>query len=257
MKKMIVYCVLLIMWVFSCSSDLHDEISRTYNDPVIQEPVVQSIVERNTILVSWDADYGTDAFVLERKTDTESSVFEEVYRGTSHSFVDTLPEGRYLYRLRFRRGRRVFGPSDQVLGISSSIVRDEHEPNDNQANATYLENTTGANLFFYKSLDGQEVYDHDWYYIVLPPRSYASVSVDDDTLEGTGVLTHFDVYLHGLTSYPVADNHAFDVDNRSNDRCYVYFYLAPRPDKYLDDEIAGGSVIRYNIQIREIVYMVD
>lgn len=255
MKSIGFFCVLISVFFFSCSSDLHDEVTRTYADPVIQKPLVRSVVERNKIFLSWNMDFGTDKYILERQKD-ETPGFEEVYRGSGTSFVDVLPEGRYYYRMRFLRGRKMFGPSSPVLGVSSNISLDEHEPNNNRTSATHLENVINASLYYYKASDGQEVYDHDWYFIVLPPRSFAEVTVDEDELD-VGRDTHFRVHYPGEASYTIKDSHFFEVENVDNWQRPVLFYIEPEPSEYLEANIAGGSVIRYKIQIEWIQYIVQ
>ena len=253
MQKKVAFIPVLVSAVFiSCQPPIFEKLSRTEDDPVAEVPSVVSLVKESTITVTWTRDEASDSYIVERKEDTASSIYEQVYAGKTSSYTDYPDEGRYYYRLRKVRGTKTFEASSGALGISATVTRDMHESNDNASTANFLESDVIANMFYFKGLDGQVVSDSDWYYIELPPDSKAYVSVDDDSLSGSALTTHFMVSRPGVPEENISDLQAFVIENPDSQRKNVYFKIVPYPTLFLATATAGGSVVSYTISIESI-----
>jgi hypothetical protein len=248
---------ILIFMCCSCTPGMFELLDRTINDPALQKPEVESFVESNTIRIIWGRDEGADEYILERAEDEKTLVFWEVYRGDAVEYSDGgLPDNkRYLYRLFKRRGKKMFGPTEQALGVSSLVCRDVYEPNDTMESAIQLETIDYiSNMYYYRAYSGEEAVDEDWYFIKIPPLRQASVVVNDSRVEESDRPTHFEYYEYDRDHKTVRQLLNFWIVNNELVTKNYYFKLYPAKNQYIGAELpAGGAIIQYKISIREIV----
>ena len=248
--------ILLILFILlGCHSDMYDMLHRTINDPVVVKPNVQSFVETKSILISWDYDEGADEYILERAFDSPGTLFYiTVYRGKALSYADRDLEDdqRFIYRLSKRRGNAVFGPSAEVLGVSSIVTRDIYSNNSIET-ALRLESIDYiANIYYYRSYNGLELIDEDWFYIDIPPMRQASIVVNDSQVDISNTPTHFEYYVVSRDSAPVMQLRDFWIINNELETKRFYFKLYPAKSQFVMGSIPGGGIIQYKISLVSI-----
>jgi len=249
-------CILFLFTLISCSPGMYEMLHRTLDDPKIVKPYVESFTESNAIFISWDYDEAADEYILERAQDSPFTLFfSTVYSGDEQHYADRglKDDTRYIYRLSKRRGNAVFGPSQEVLGVSSLVIRDLHR-NDTMETALHLESADYiANIYYYRSYSGLELIDNDWFYIDLPPLRQASVVVKDAEVELSESPTHFEYYTYGRESNPVLNLRDFFIINNELQANRFYFMLHPAKLQFVGSGIpAGGSIVQYRISLVEI-----
>jgi len=253
---------LLLLVLTGCNPGMYEMLHRTIDDPVIVKPNVESFVESNAIFVNWKEDEGADEYILERAEDISGSlVYRVVYRGTGTSYADRgLEEDiRYIYRLSKRRGKEVFGPSPEAMGVSSLVCRDVYR-NDTMADALRLESIDYiANIYYYRSYGGLEIYDEDWYYIEIPAMRQASVVVNDSQVAESDQPTHFEYYEYGRNAHSVKQLKDFWIINTELETKRYYFKLFPATSQFVlpgsgSGSVlpAGGDIVQYRISIGSI-----
>lgn len=239
-----------------CNPGVYDALSRTLDDPVVVSPLVESFVESNAIFVKWGYDEGADEYILERAEDSIGDLaYKTVYSGTGLEYADRgLDEGkRYIYRLSKRRGKAMFGPSDEVLGVSSLICRDVYR-NDTMDDAIKLESMDYiANIYYYRSYSGLELIDEDWYYIDIPPLRQASVVVNDSQVDVADTPTHFYYYEFTRGNNAVIQLKEFWIINNELESRRYYFKIYPAKTRFVAAGMpAGGTIIQYRISLSQI-----
>lgn len=255
-KAMAVAAVMWVAAVMGCTPGMYEMLNRTTEDPWPEKPEVESFVEPKTIRVRWQADAGADEYILERAKDGMALYFSEVYRGGEREYVDRglEEEGRYIYRLYKRRGKRTFGPGGTALGVSTLVCRDAYEPNGRKEEALKLETIDYiGNLYYYRAYGGEEVVDEDWYYIRIPALRQASVVVNDAQVAESNAPTHFRYYEYGRDDKDVIQLKSFWIVNTELVTRDYYFKLHPAEKQYIGGNPAGGAIIKYRISIGEIV----
>ncbi len=246
------FVIALAILAASCGSALFGTLSRSAGDPAVVTPRATSMETPLAVTLDWDADEAADYYVLERRRDTESSQYAEVYRGTGTRYADSPAEGRYYYCLTKVRGERDFGPSRPAFAVSSPVARDEYEPDDGMAEARLLESAAIANMYYFRGSDGQVLSDADWYRVTLPPRSVAYLTLTDYSAEGAEVDTHFVVYRAGLAESVIHNKHPFEIENDANVRRDLFFAIKPNAVRYIPSVDSGGRVIVYKIAVERI-----
>jgi len=248
--------ILFLFTLTACSDGMYDMLHRSIEDPKIVKPNVESFVESNTIFISWDYDAGADEYILERAEDSPGLLsYRTAYRGTNLEHADRgLENGkRYIYRLSKRRGSQIFGPSDEVLGVSSLITRDVYK-NDTMEQALKLESIDYiANIYYYRSYGGLELIDEDWFYIDIPPMRQASVVVNDSKAMATDAPTHFEYYEYARNSDTVRQLRDFWIINNELETRRYYFKLYPAKSQFVSAGIPGGDIVQYRISLVSIV----
>ncbi len=242
----------LLLPMSSCGSPLFETLSRSADNPAVIAPRTVSLERPLAITVRWESDESADYYVLERRADTESSLYGEVFRGTATEYADTPAEGRYFYRLTKIRGNRAFGPSSGAFAVSSPVTWDEYEPDDDVSGSRLLESASIASLFYFRGSDGQILSDVDWYRISLPPRSVAYLTLADYAIEGGEEDTHFIACRMGLTDEVIHNIHPFEVENDAHERRDLFFAIKPNAVKFLSSVSSGGNVITYELIIERI-----
>jgi hypothetical protein len=238
----------------SCSQGVYEKLSRDYDDPKTETPTVISMDAENTVIVRWPIDEAADSYVLQRSIDSYSPSYTTMYAGTDTSFTDVTASGRYYYRLAKIRGDRQFASSSGVLGISSTVCRDSHEPNDTISEATYLESDVIANLYYYQGSDGQIVSDSDWYYVVIPPKRMAVINVSDDAIPSGGATTHFLLYQPGIDTVTVSNEVDIYVKNPDSSTKTMFFRLYPSSIMFVSSaNSVGGTLVSYTVVLKSIV----
>jgi hypothetical protein len=245
--------------VIACGTGPLAAIERSSSDPAIVAPRVVSFAAENRISVSWPADPCADEYVLEEASGSVSSpTYSVVYRGTASGYEerDCADRSLHLYRLTKMRGNREFGPSDAVLGVGSAVIEDAHEPNDAETQATnfgYGEYDVygSANLYCYRSYDGIEVEDEDWYAIVVSPRTNAYIVVvqtDPEIVDKEATWMLF--CRRGESATPVINDEPIALTNYSNSPRRISFKLYPQAeDFYGSGGAAGGSMVNYTVKL--------
>jgi hypothetical protein len=254
--------VRLLMFAFaaalvSCGEGHFAALGRTIEDPVVSLPTASSFIHENEITIRWDVDPGADEYVLEVSSGRISSPYAIVYRGSGTSYVLTGcdDQGLYLFRLSKLRGDTLFGPSDPVLGVGSSVRRDECEPNDGEAEATDLGYAKDANLFYYRAYTGAVLGDEDWYSLDVPPRMIAYVVViqTNPAVSGTDD-TRMMLYQPGLLETRIQNNVAIPLYNYSYSPQKIAFRIGPHAESFIGGfgSEGGGSTINYRIDLYRI-----
>jgi len=248
--------IVLLFALSGCNPGMYDMLHRTMDDPKIVSPNVESFVESNSIFVNWEYDEGADEYILERAQDSLVLSFSTVYRGTGTAYADRGLEGetRYIYRMFKRRGSEIFGPSPEVIGVSSMVSRDVYR-NDTMETAERLE-TIGyiANIYYYRTYNGLEIMDEDWYYIEIPALRKASIVVNDSKVAEQNRPTHFECYEYAREAFPVVHLLDFWIINNEMETKRYYFKLYPAKLQFVGVGVpAGGDIVRYTISIGSIV----
>ncbi len=256
MIKILLSAVVVALWV-SCSDGLLGDMERVLKDPVVSPPKVASFENGNLLSVSWPKDPGADEYLLYRTPDTPVPVYSLVYRGTELSYKDTDVQtkgtgGRYLYTLTKGRGTKLFGPSDPVLGVVSGVIPDSNEDNDTREKAAELVWDLQSNLYYYRSYSGEELVDHDWYRITVPPRRKAIVVITQSGLSG-GESSWMSFALEEHLPQTVVSGNSIGINNYSYSEKVFYFLLSPRTAQFVNDPaLGGGSFINYTLSLYEI-----
>lgn len=256
MKKVApgLYAFLLLL-SFSCSDALFDGLSRTIDDPIVIPPTVDSFSVEGKIILSWPVDLGADEYILERSPDVTTESFVTVYRGRQTEFIDTTVSlgDRVVYRLTKTRGSRLFGPSIDALGVSSSVRRDSNEPNDTVQVATPMGTFVEANTYFYCSNGGEELSDWDWYSLSVPARTRASISVTMDLPAGS-TQNYLNYYKTGSTAVAVTNGTAITIENAGYEQRTFTFALYPYDASYVGADGTGGMVMDYTVKLEQLVF---
>lgn len=256
MIKMMPAVFIVILGV-SCSDGLLGDMERVLKDPVVSPPEVCSFENGNILTVAWAKDPGADEYLLYRTPDTPVPVYSLVYRGTELSYKDTDVQneetgGRYLYTLTKARGTKLFGPSDPVLGVVSGVIPDSNEDNDTLEKATELVWDLQSNLYYYRSYSGEELIDHDWYSITVPPRRKAIVVITQNGLNG-GESSWMSFALVENVPQTVVSGNSIAINNYAYSEKTFYFLVSPRPAKFINDPAqGGGSFINYTVSLNQI-----
>jgi hypothetical protein len=246
-----------ILALASCCDGHFDELGRTVEDPVVTAPTVVSFIHENEITVGWDEDPGADEYILEVSSGRISSPYTIAYQGRMRSLVlqGCEDQGLYLFRLTKLRGRTPFGPSDTVLGVGSSVRRDEWEPNDREAESTDLGYAKRANIYYYRSYNGRETFDLDWYSLVVPPRMKAYILVTQINPEPSGnSATYLMLYQPGRNETQIVNNSDIELTNYAYSAQKISLRIGPHRASFISDlnTEGGGLVVDYLIQLHQI-----
>jgi hypothetical protein len=257
MRLRVIIFLLVPMFFLSCGDGLLVDMTRIADDPVITKVQARSFIDENIIYLDWEEDPAADEYILYKAEDEIVLSYQVIYQGTDTTFVDNdcSDENRYLYTLAKLRGQKLFGPSDPVLGVGSSVCRDELEENNSKDQATTLTWDLVANIYFYRDWLDNELEDLDWYCVTIPPRRIAYIVVTQAG-QATGDVTRMMFYLEGSSPTPVYNNTAQPIPNYSYSEKIFYFLISPKSDDFLyDPTLAGGSLIGYTISLDSITSM--
>ncbi len=224
---------------------------RVIKDPLVEEPNVISFKKEESIEINWKNDPGADEYIIFKAEDAILPVYEILYQGTDLSVIDTnvTGESRYLYTLGKIRGKKLFGPSENVLGIGSKVIEDELEDNNTKETATKLIWNLDANLYYYRSFHGSELVDKDWYNVIVPPKKQSNIIITYDESSGTELF----FYLEGHIVQTVSSGLAIPVTNNSFEEKAFYFQVSPNILTFINDPTTGGGSLKdYNIFIHSI-----
>ncbi len=238
----------------SCTGGLLSSMNRQWKEPVIIAPFVDSFSRENEIEVFWDEDPGADSYVLFRASDSALPAYIEVYKGNALFFQDKgIPTGhRYLYSLGKIRGTKLFGPSEAVLGVGSSTVKDNNEPNDTSQEATELTWDLTSNIFYYSSvLPGISISDTDWYFVNVPPRRQANIVVTQRDLSGE--YSYLDMSIESVGITAIKNGVSIGIKNHSHQEESMKFKIIPNPQRFQNDlGLVGGSTEVYDIKVASL-----
>ena len=254
MKIQFLVIIVFSLIMLSCSEGLLGNMLRVTTDPFVVEPDVVSFEKEETIKITWDADPGADEYILYKAEDALTPVYEILYQGTQLSLTDTdvTGEHRYLYTLGKVRGTVLFGPSDPTLGVGSNVIQDNLEGNNVKEKATTLVWDLDANLYYYRSNDGEEIEDLDWYSISVPPRRKAMIVVTQDGL-GSGAESWMNYYLEGHVTVTLINSNAIPVENYSYEEKTFIFLISPNSSEFIGDPtLGGGGLINYRVSLNSI-----
>jgi hypothetical protein len=241
----------------SCGPGSLDAMERSLEDPVAVAPSVASFEAENRIRVAWPADPRADEYLLEAASGGEADpVYTVVYRGASTGYEerDCVDQGLRLFRLSEARGSRVFGPSPAAMGVGSAVTRDAQEPNDEESSATDLGFEKSANLYHYRSFEGIELEDEDWYSIRVPPRMTAYIVLVQTNPEIAGQdSTWMSFYRRGQLPVPVKNDTAIPLCNYAYSEKTIAFKISPRAEDFLGTgKAAGGGLVDYTVKLYSI-----
>lgn len=257
MKIQFLIIFLFSLLLLSCSEGLLGDMLRVITDPVVVEPSVTSFEKEETIKITWNADPGADEYILYKAEDAFLPVYEIIYQGPELSVSDTdvNDENLYIYTLGKVRGTKLFGPSDPVLGVGSTVLKDEHETNDKKENSTRLVWDLDANLYYYISHNRSEVKDYDWYHVTVPPNRQANIVLVQNGLVIGNTWMNFS--LESQPPEPITNNQAIHIRNTTLEEKTYNFLISPIPeDFYGDPPTSSGSLINYRIFVDSITGIV-
>lgn len=251
----------LLLVLGACNAGVYESLSRDAGDPVAESPELNSFKESNTVIVSWEADECADEYILERAEDNMVPQYRKVYSGRDLCYYDrNLPdEQRYLYRLKKRRGGKLFGPYEERLGVSSLVTEDEFEPNNRKEEAIALStNPLIMNLYYYQSYGGLKTYDEDWYSVEIPPQRRLDIVIEDADIENDQAPTHFRLYEENRDSKEVLQLRGIYLENTEHRVKRVYFKIYPHETFFVSSmpEGAGGRLVRYKISVGQVMLLV-
>ncbi|MCL2293350.1 MAG: hypothetical protein FWC36_00555 [Spirochaetes bacterium] len=254
MEVKAVLVVVLLLFLFGCDTSTYDILGRKTEAPFVDAPVVRSFAAENRILISWSEDSGADTYILERAEDNAFGlVFSEIYRGRGLSYIDrdVVDQTRYLYRLSKQRGSRIGWVSPSVLGIGSVVRMDEHEPNDTEETATWIGPMRISNIYYFRSHCGQTVSDVDWYYVVVPAYTVATIVVEDYQVINVDGTTHMKIVVKGGgPAAQIIHNAGINLTNPNKEERRIYFKIIPNEDMFITSAAqAGGAVVQYAVYI--------
>jgi len=252
-KDKFLWFPVLILLMLSCTAGIYPYLGRPAADPEVVQPVVQSFMQEQAVVIGWQEDICADIFVLYRRQDMEGAATELLYQGTNLEYTDKNGENeaRYLYSLAKTRGSRTFGPSDEVLGVFSSTVRDFSEPNNSKEEAAWLETDLDVNSYYYQDRAGNILEDTDWYYITVPARRAAHLVLSQHGLDAGSTFFHF--AREGQIPFQAVNGADIVVENYTHNTQQIYFKVYPVPGKFLNDlSQAGGAVVGYKISLDAI-----
>lgn len=254
--------------LFSCNEGMNDVLSRTPRDPYPEVPIVQSFNGDFSINIRWSDDEAVDVYHLYRAKDSVDPVYELVYSGTGTVYKDVFylyNDGEmYLYRLGKQRGKKLFVDlatrGRAGLGVVSPSLRDFQESNDSRNTATHLNtNELYANSWLYNSnyLDEVNIFDEDWYYIIIPPNWKASVLLIDSDPIPAQTANHFKIDIWGRGTDSIISQLEKVIDNPTDEYITVFFKIYPDFSVFQLYHSQGGygsygAFIRYTIKISEL-----
>jgi len=243
--------------LMGCDTSVYEILSRSKSDPVADAPLVRSFVRERDIYISWKEDKMADWYILERAEDSAAGLFfTEIYRGKEFSYIDTNAEDEklYLYRLYKQRGNKSGWVSQAILGVGSLVRMDEHEPNNREENATWIGPMRISNIFYYKARDGQVVSDEDWYYVIVPAYTIATIVLRDYQVAAVDGTTHFKIIVsRGGPVSQVINNSGIDLVNPDNEEKRIYFKITADESRFVTSPgQSGGGVVQYEIYILQM-----
>lgn len=109
-----------------------------------------------------------------------------------------------------------------------------------------------ANMFYFRSHCGIELFEDDWFYIDVPPLRQAAIVVFDYEVPPGGGQSHFMYLVYTRESNPVVHNHHFWIINTELETRRFYFKLFPNRTRFLDGSGAGGKIVQYRISLHSI-----
>jgi len=135
------------------------------------------------------------------------------------------------------------------------VIKDELEANDTKGTATKLVWDLDSNLYYYRSNDGVEIIDYDWYSITVPPRRRAMIVITQSGL-ATGSDSWMECYLEGHVIAIVVNNNSIAIENTSYNEKTFYFQISPDssdPTEFIGNPaVGGGGFINYKISLNSI-----
>ncbi|MBQ8679935.1 MAG: hypothetical protein IJ530_09220 [Treponema sp.] len=193
--RLLVFSLIFLLFL-SCENSFEEMLMRTTADPFQEVPTADSFSKENTVYLNWSADEGADEYILLRAFDSLNPSFSEIYRGKGLSYTDTGVEESYLYlyRLDKTRGGKYFKGKNYAHAVGAQLRKDAYEDNDSESKATFLESDIEANISCIRFSDGYELFDKDWYYIVIPARHTAEIMITQVGLSANDT-TDFNVLI--------------------------------------------------------------
>ena len=173
---------------------------------------------------------------------------------TSYTHLDCGDDIRYLYTLGKIQGQQLFGPSEPVLGVGSSVCRGEHEENDGKKLAVQLLSGLTANIYYYQDSNGNNIEDIDWYSITIPPHMRANILIVQTSFLGdSSENSPMFFYLEGSDPYPIVSDATNPVENLTNEEKTYLFRVSPDPSEFVSNpDLSGGALIDYKVTLHSI-----
>lgn len=249
MKKILLAIILSFLFA-SCKNGFYDILARTTDDPFSTTPSISSFEAIDTIKASWEPDDGADTFILMRAINDATLNYEEVYRGTDCSFVDTLVEDGTLYRYRLDkiRGQERFYGSIPGLGVASPIAEAVLYDNSIQCKAYELTYKYTSSCYYYKFDDDTLLYNYDWYKVEVPAMRKAVITISE-----TGSNSSFCYLIPGsVKATKLINKTSFYVYNNKLTPQYKYFAIFANPSEFITQTSIGGDIRSYTIELTEI-----
>lgn len=231
----------------SCSGSVFSALDRTAADPTVTAPTVDSLAVDGEILISWKADPAADSYRLYRDTSPTGTFSNLVYSGTGTSYADAgvSLDTMYYYELAKVRGDKVFSKSIFVPGVTSSITKNNIGNND-KADALELVTAAQQTIYYYQDGLGNVITEPNWYYMVVPPRSYITITVTNFQNTNTGELY---CQVQGNTGVLLSTTGSPTLYNYGLTSARVYFQIYADPSVFVGVAgSAGGHIGSYVVE---------
>ena len=250
--------LLCAFFLGGCRNALSDIVLRTTDDPFQDVARAECFKKVNTIYLSWKEDEGADEFVLMRSDDSATPVFSVVYRGTGTEYTDSftslmVTNDRFLYRLDKIRGSKLFYGKKYTYAVRSGrLLSDAYENNDTRETATYLEGDCIATMPCYKFRDGTLLSDEDWYYVSVPPRRTAYVTLFEREISEKAV-THFRYLIDDSgVDGAISNRTGFSVKNTGYGTQHIRFKIYADIVLLWGSSASGSAPLSYEIGLHKI-----
>lgn len=247
-KSIKLLLVIFSLMSISCTNSISKLMLRNYSDPEDSIINIQSFKKAYTIYLDWEEDECADYYILNRAENMISAGkydFHPIYEGqlTHYEDTDLNPNQTYVYQLVKMRGKVDFKGTHYAYGVCSPIVQDEYEPNDNKENAIWLNMDCLCNTYYARFGDAY-IKDEDWFYIDLPARRQATISVDTQYGSQECLQWHLDTQ----TPSDISNGKVFFIENETNEPKRMYFNISINPIG-----LRGFTSVNYTISLLEIV----
>jgi hypothetical protein len=255
MKKIVSGLVFLIILfsIYNCNDALLENLEKPNRNPFNDAPIVYSFETSSSLRILWREDAAADEYLLYRDTSLLGDFTTCVYSGNATGITDqNLNENRwYYYKLKKRRGERIFESEVYGYGYASTVVDDLNEDNDCIEHATEFTNVSHiqANIYCFRDALDNMIEDVDWYKVQIPGGFYLVFMLTEYTNmdPNGGDLCYYQIGQ--ANPQPVNEGQLLSIYNYSTKAQYFYFLISP------SEQFAGvgeGKVGSYRVSFVSI-----
>ncbi|MCG8573228.1 MAG: hypothetical protein MJB14_24095 [Spirochaetes bacterium] len=228
-----------------CSPSLLEDINTNNFEPTDSNLDITNFESEYAITLKWDADPGTDEYILYRDTNPDGVYAEIVYQGTELTYTDTDVEDvnnnvYYYYKLAKKRESKIFEKSSYVVGAASSVRNDQYEFNEVYNKAASFDNKTEANIYYFRDGFGNELVDNDWYSIEIEPKKVVTLEITNlDNLDISNdifFMVKGEIKIDGPAG---GGSFTVTIENAENTKETMYFLIGIDKEDFTG--IVGGT----------------